>query len=373
MKKFLLLILFTNLLIPLDAGGIKRPALKQIHPKNVTRISQIAKRRFEQKLRRITQLSTPGFTKHPKPGHPLPYTFQIQRFNDLESETASAFAIRLFGKPIGVTAGHVMSSIRQAPYIKIQAGAQTVFAPIQKFLIGNSNSNGLDLAIFEIPPEILPHVTVLEPSARAPITGEFLSIPGFANGEALFVPQERVLITTPTKLLLQKTDTAGLRGFCGSPILGKNNKVQAIYIGFVNKEILPHLRWLQDLPRDVTANMPTFHMAIPVQALSDLVELAEAGAASKTGRMMSVLGHPVGLLKPTEFIESIELLRQGERIGFIQYNPLIDPGRLEQFFELQENDVLRLTINQSKPFTQQTQTVLYEVNVSTGDVTTVTP
>ena len=215
MKKFLLLILFTNLLIPLDAGGIKRPALKQIHPKNVTRISQIAKRRFEQKLRRITQLSTPGFTKHPKPGHPLPYTFQIQRFNDLESETASAFAIRLFGKPIGVTAGHVMSSIRQAPYIKIQAGAQTVFAPIQKFLIGNSNSNGLDLAIFEIPPEILPHVTVLEPSARAPITGEFLSIPGFANGEALFVPQERVLITTPTKLLLQKTDTAGLRGFCG--------------------------------------------------------------------------------------------------------------------------------------------------------------
>ena len=88
---------------------------------------------------------------------------------------------------------------------------------------------------------------------------------------------------------------------------------------------------------------------------------------------MSVLGHPVGLLKPTEFIESIELLRQGERIGFIQYNPLIDPGRLEQFFELQENDVLRLTINQSKPFTQQTQTVLYEVNVSTGDVTTVTP
>ncbi len=375
MKKFLTFIILCNLFVSLQAGGIKRPAVKTVRPKNVAQASRIAQQRLQRKLYRIPRLATTTASKHKmQSGHPLPYTFQIQRFNDLEAETASAFAIRLFGKPIGVTAGHVMNSVRKAPYIKIQEGAQTVLAPIQKFIIGNSNSNGLDLAIFEIPQEILPHVTVLEPSARAPITGEYLNIPGFADGKAFFVPQERVLITTPTKLLLQKTATVGLRGFCGSPILGKNNKVQAIYIGFVNKEILPNLRWVNDLPREVTANMPAFHIAIPVQALSDLVELAETGVASKTGTMMYALGHPVGLLKPTEFIKSIELFRRGKKIGSIQYNPLIDPGHLEQFFELQENDVLRLTINQSTTsFTQQGENVLYDVNVSTGEVTVVTP
>ena len=42
--------------------------------------------------------------------------------------------------------------------------------------------------------------------------------------------------------------------------------------------------------------------------------------------------------------------------------------KLEEFFELQENDVLRLTINQPKPYSQRVQTVLYDVNVSTGEI-----
>ncbi len=369
MKKFLLIIFFSNLFLLLNAGGIKRPPFRQIRPNRVPRISQLAHQRFERKLLRIVKLTTPGATQKPTRGHPLPFTFQIQRFNDLDAETASAFAIELHGKTFGVTAGHVMKSIRKAPYVKVENGSQTVIAPIKKFFIGNPNSNGLNLAIFELPQDILPYVTVLKPSARAPITGEYLSIPGFANGTALFVPQERVLIATPTKLLLQKTVTQGLRGFCGSPFLGKNNKVQAIYIGFVNKEILPSLKWLNDLPAQVSANMPAFHIAVPVQALNEMVEMAEADAGLKTGTMMYALGHPVAMLHPTESIKSVELFRHGEKVASVQYNPLVDPGRLEQFFKLEENDVLRVIVNYTNPGEPFPLSKSYDVNVSTGQVT----
>ena len=371
MKKIFFCLLLINLLLLLDAGGIKCPPIKTGRPNRVTQASRASHQRLQRKLFRISRLVTPASASKIQAGHPAPFTFQIQRSANLEAETASAFAIQLHGKTFGVTAGHVMENIREAPYVKVENGSNPVVAPIKKFFIGNPNSNGLDLAIFELPQDILPHVTALKPAARAPITGEYLNIPGFANGKSLFVPQQKVLITTPAKLLLQKTVTQGLRGFCGSPILGKNNKVQAIYIGFVNKEILPYLKWLKDLPAQVSASMPAFHMAVPVQALSEMLEMAEADSISKTGTMMYVLGHPVEILHPTEYIQSVELLRRGEKIASVQYNPLIDPGHLEQFFKLEDNDVLRVIVNYANPGGRLPLSKSYDVNVSTGEVTKV--
>ena len=373
MKKLFLFLLLGNLLLPLDAGGIKRPALKTSHPKSVAHASRISARRLQRKLLRIPRLTTTTeATPKIQAGHPASFTFQIQRFTDLDAETASAFAIQWRGKQWGVTAGHVMKAISRSPHIRIQNGPESLLFPIQKFFIGNANSNGLDLAIFEIPQEASPFIKILEPSARPPITGEKLNIPGFTDGDPFFISQEKVFMTTPAKLLLQKTMQRGLRGFCGSPILGKNNKVQAIYIGFVNKEIVPQLRWISDLPTEVIMNMPAFHMAIPVQELGRMVDMVQAGSAMKAGTMMYALGHPVGILHPNEYIMSVELFRQGEKIGKVHNNPLVDPNRLEQFFELQENDVLRITLNRPQTYEVRDAYVAYDINVSTGEVTTLT-
>ena len=103
-----------------------------------------------------------------------------------------------------------------------------------------------------------------------------------------------------------------------------------------------------------------------------VVDMVQAGSAMKAGTMMYALGHPVGILHPNEYIMSVELFRQGEKIGKVHNNPLVDPNRLEQFFELQENDVLRITLNRPQTYEVRDAYVAYDINVSTGEVTTLT-
>ena len=110
--------------------------------------------------------------------------FEVQIATD-GRHTASAFALNIQGRVWGVTAAHVMHNISSNPFIKIKKGTETILAPIPSWHIGNKIGN--DVAIFEIPQEILPHIEVLSPSKQALLpatheaTGEMLNAVGYVD------------------------------------------------------------------------------------------------------------------------------------------------------------------------------------------------
>lgn len=86
---------------------------------------------------------------------------------------------------------------------------------------------------------------------------------------------------------------------------------------------------------------------------------------------MKVLGRPVGILHPQEALLSVSLIRNGETKQVIAAEELTDPEHLEQFLELEENDVLRVTIIPQNSDVKST--FYYDINVSSGKVSSPNP
>ena len=347
----------------------KAPSTRVVRQPSVAQLSRLAQTRLDRKLTQITHVKERFPARPLRQGHPFTSTFQVQSSTAVvRPETASAFAIELNGKTWGVTASHVMKNISFDPYVKVQSAPHTFhLAPIKTVFRGNPE--GMDIALFEIPQEVLPFVNVLKPAEHAPTAGEKLNIPGFTGGQPLLAQQQKVLYATPLKLFLQNTSEKELRGFCGSPLLGKDSKVHAIYVGYDSAMELHMYDWFADLPMNVQLEMPNLHYAIPVQILQVMANWAEKNSSPQAGKWMHVLNKPIALLHPNEYIISVEQFRNGEKLGRIHKHPLVDPEHLEQFFELEQNDILRVTIR--RPQTRETPTAYkaYDINVSTGEVT----
>ena len=373
MKKLLILLFACMLCMPLYAQLKLGPKAQRIRSgrllqPRVSTLSRMTNAALERRLNQIAQI--PPATGTIKRGHPRRPTFQLQFGNDPHRETASAFAIKLNNKVWGVAAGHVMQSIIPQPHMKIEETPDNfITVPVKKYVIGNPD--GIDVALFEIPEQTLPYLTILEPAERSVTMREAVDIPGFAFKEALWISNEKVLLATPLRLFIQKTSDKNLRGFCGSPVLLQNGRVRGVYAGFADADILSQYAWFNDLPGSTRKSMSNLHYAIPIEAVELMARgIEQNGSLLKNGMMMQVLGRPVALLHPNEYIHSVEQFRNGEKIGKqIFKDILIDPSKLEQFFELEENDVLRITLNRRQTPQVRDGYVAYDVNVSTGQVT----
>lgn len=107
---------------------------------------------------------------------------------------------------------------------------------------------------------------------------------------------------------------------------------------------------------------------MPIQRVLQLIEEVE-NPQNSGGTMLKVSGHPVHLLTSQEHLVSITHMRNGRIQKNLNAHPFMDFEHLEEFFELQENDVVRVTLESPKPYSQKVITRLFDINVSTGEVT----
>ena len=237
MKKLLLILLLSNLLLPSYAHfkGVKQSFAKTRVGKIVLRhpsiadLSRRANEIFYNKLRRISTRTVKSSHQTLKKESAFRSTFLL-RYNDHPllpvQKEASGFALALKDKNgnekiWGVTAGHVARNIsahkkapNRKPHIRIQTDTGAfIIAPIEKFFIGNPE--GMDIALFEIPQEALPYITVLQPAEHAPAVGEKVSIQGFLaeKGHPFSLIDQTVLLSNSFKTFLKKTPEEKMTGF----------------------------------------------------------------------------------------------------------------------------------------------------------------
>ncbi|MCQ2410169.1 MAG: hypothetical protein MJ053_01165 [Elusimicrobiaceae bacterium] len=323
----------------------------------------------------------PSIPLHSLPPTDIPVTFRVHQAGH-PYDTASAFAVQVGDHVYGVTAGHVMRNIadmnkrrywaeREAEGIHLDLEVPTPQMKIQ-LPDGSLLSHDIpswrlsvpsDIAVFEIPPQLLPYIHPLQLSEQGAKVGQVASIPGFANDQPLWLQNEEVLFTTSHRLLLRRTPVERIDGLCGSPVL-INDQVAGLYIGgFL------HASLREDL---FSQPLPNAHRVVPIENIFPLINDLTGNTTLPT-TMMKVLGHPIAELRPQDNITSIVLIRDGKEKKCLFPGDLTDPEHLEDFLTLQENDILRIVIWPIS-FTAQTEKIFqYDVNVTTGQVTKSTP
>jgi len=287
--------------------------------------------------------------------------FEVQ-ISKTPRNTASAFALNINGKIWGVTAAHVMENIRYNPFVKVKTNNGEIVAPISFLRIGNKKGN--DVAIFEIPQEILPHIQVLFPAEELPAVGTEIQSPRFVWGQPAFIQKEDVLFAGQHRILLRNQAHQDITGSCGSPILA-NGKVIGVHVGSFSRSTIESISW-NHLLRDnqVSLLSTSFHAVSPIEQVSLLTKQG----TTEVGTMLKVLNHPVYLMTPQEYISSVALMRNGFLKKEILAHPFMNFENLGEFFELQENDVVRITLQTPRPNSSKMATKIFDVNVSTGEV-----
>jgi hypothetical protein len=296
--------------------------------------------------------------------------FQVQISKDaLDWYTASGFAIQVNDKVLGLTAAHVAKNISEDPFLKVKTSdGKFVTAPIEKWYIGNRH--GLDIAVFEIPEEVKNLVTVLKPSKELLEAGSTVQINGFNRGHSIQIPQENILFSSPQRYLVQHSHPRERTGMCGSPLLNPvTGEVLGMYIGYDSLKDLRNRDWFYQMPNEVQHNFTDLHFAVPIQNAVSIAQAFQAGNARAATIEMKVLGKPVGLLHPDEYIYTVKLIRNGVVLETIYNNVFLNPGKLEEFFELKENDVLSIMVDRPQKTGTPAVEIIYDINVSTGEVT----
>ena len=398
MKKTLILLFVCMLCMPLYAQLKLGPKARRIRSGRLLqpRTSTLASRinaRFHDHLRQ-----RPSTTTFPKVSinqrTVSSAAFQILHSKSPFTKAASGFAIDFGdGTVKGISAAHVFQNMGlpgREPHIKLQTGEHSfIIVPIDRKSIVVGNPEGVDLAIFDLPANLLPYVTVWHPAEHAPAAGEKVTIQGFLKSNNLFftLPNQTVLFNTFLKVFIEKTTAENLVGTCGSPI-GDGKHVSAIYMGFSNAKKLVKQEWFNKLPKETQHAMTATHYAVPIEVAKLMAKsIQETGSTRQGGIMMKALGHPVARMHFNQAIVSIEQFRNGEQVAKIeqyksgekshkihtdQGSP-INPEQLELFFDLQDNDILRVSLNSfslEHPDPVKVSTI-YDVNVSTGEVTKV--
>ena len=376
MRYIKLLILFTAIIFaaPLQAQSWLQRFQRAVASTSAAQVSTRSQLTNASLYRQLSLLFKPPVTKSlPRrnfiPKQPRPISFLVQTGPN-SNKTASAFALKVKGSLVGVTAGHVMHNISayNEPHLAFpdKNGKKTEFR-ISDWRI--TNRNGTDVAVFQIPPEALPYVQPLEVAEEPVLPLQTASIAGFVDNAPTWLPNEEILFIGAQRFLLRNSSKALLDGLCGSPVI-VNGKVAGLYAGYFPKERLLSAQWA-DVIRDFSDQpLPNLHQVAPIEYIFPLVEdLKKRGALKRFETTMKVFDFPVAVLQPTDQIFSVMLLRNGFLVKKIFLGPLVDPEHLENFFELQENDVLRVTIfSKGYTFINGTAT-FYDVNVSTGKVT----
>ena len=374
------------------------PAVERVvmqKPISVPALSHQANLAVRQKLQPLFSRTPLLSLKGPKATFPQELSgavFQVQK-GPLGRSSASAFALEIDGRIWGVTAAHVMSNILIDPYAKVQnpygkeltapitswqstpaklpAHAQTkiehskhLSAPITYWY----SSEKTDVAIFEIPAELKPYIQVLRPLQTRPQAQQMATVLGFVQGSPLYLPTEEILFSGPYRLLLRALVRREMTGFCGSPVL-VNGQVAGLHVGSSRPQEAKQTYWYELLRGFFDQDPPSMHLAAPIEAVQLLAREFTSGPSADTGVVMKVLNHPVALLTPREQLYSVQHLRNGLVKNTLYAHPFMDPEKLEQFFELEEEDILRITVFDPKRQNIPAMNHIYEINVSTGQVT----
>lgn len=295
-----------------------------------------------------------------------PKVFEVKISTD-GRHTASAFALNINGRVWGVTAAHVMENIHSDPYIQIRQGEHTILAPIRSWHA--SNKGGSDVAIFDIPEEVLPHVEVLTPAEKLPTPEVETQSPAFIRENYAFLPSEDVLFAGPHRILLRDQLRQEASGYCGSPVLA-NGEVIGLHVGVYSPSLIPST-WGNLFGEYTTIKTP-LHVASPILHVLQLASEVDPATANYPSVVLKVLDRPVKVLTSQEQVYSVTLLREGHVKKEIFAHPFMHFDKLEEFFDLEENDVLRIDVKQPKLFSPRMETVFYDVNVSTGEITSFT-
>lgn len=291
-----------------------------------------------------------------------PIVFQVQQ-SPQSDITASAFAIEVQGKLFGATAAHVMDNISRDPYMYFQTPQGYRAEKITSW--ETSNVMGTDVAVFEIPASVRNYVQPLPIATERAKPTQLVSIAGFAFGQPRWFPQEEILFASSYRLMIRNNFRRSNKGMCGSPVM-IDGKVAGLYVrSFPYKVFSPKL----DVPllSDFSIqSLPPLYVATPIENILPLVHNLLGQDTRNEGLVIKVLGRPVSVLPPGDALLSVALIRNGEVKQTVQAEEFTDPEHLEQFFELEDNDILRVTI--FPQFMDATAIFSYDINVSSGEV-----
>lgn len=356
---------------PVYAQKISTAQLKRaVGPSSrVELLSRQAAQRFRRQVQTLVQPTTwahPTEIVHQFPATQRAQVFQVQQTSFARS-TASAFALEIDGKVWGVTASHVMHNIEREPYLLVENeyGKRTPIA-ITDWV--RANQENADVAVFKIPPEALPYIQILKPAPALPDPRTELQLQGYVQGNPLMT-REPVLFAGPRGILLLDQTHREMTGFCGSPLL-QDGKVAAVSIGSDPKSGLSGKAWFEVLREHVSNPLPSLHRAVPIQTVQELVaQWASRGRDPRGQVPVKVFGHFVTFLHPQLRISYLQQLRNGYVLQTRMPGPLLDPEHLEQFFEFKEGDVLRVVLQLPRQSAVPATQFMYDVDVSTGQVT----
>jgi len=296
------------------------------------------------------------------PGEDVPIAFMVQK-GEASAGTASAFAVERNGRLFGVTAAHVLNNIEKDPYMMVRvARGITKSVPISTWRKGNAFN--VDVAVFEIPQEAAPYVQPL-PIAEQPLQAhQSVSIAGFTHNLPLWFPQEEVLFVGAQRALIRSSIPQVAIGTCGGPVLA-DGKVVGVYSGFTSKkDDTLAMKWTRPLAMISTEPLPSVHNIVPIDQVIPFVQSLLDDTPQATGTMLRALNFPVTILGPEDHLVEINLMRDGDIIQSIYAGPLADPEHLEQFLNIEPDDVLSVYI-----LRKNNQLQIYSVELNTGKVT----
>ena len=367
-KRLISILLLASLVTPIWAQKLRPANLERALAKPAS-VPMLSKRTNARAYMRLKQIFNPLPISQVQPT--LPHftpvqnrqVFQVQQ-GRVSHSTASAFALEIEGNIWGVTAGHVMKNISQDPYVKVQNHlGKPIFAPIEKFYTASIRQS--DVAIFEIPAHVRPYIDILQPASQLPAAQTSTQSPCFVQGNPLYLPAEDILFAGPHRLLLRDQTHREMTGYCGSPVL-VDEKVVGVHVGAYSSQDVQLTDWAA-LLREVSASAPpSLHVASPI---AHAVLLARGIKDPNLGIPLKVFGHTVALLPPRDQLYSIQLLRNGYLQQTLHQHPFVDFEKLEEFFELQEGDVLRITILSPKSILTPKSIQMLDVSIPSGQVT----
>lgn len=319
-----------------------------------------------------------------------PIAFRMQRRAD-SFFPASAFAIQVDGRIFGITAGHVMYNSARLEEFKAWKAKQAngenpepfTHLPYARFDKGNgefltvqisnwqiSNIFGTDVAVFEIPQQALPYVQIL-PVAQTPTRPwQVANVSGYVLDNPFWLPTEEILYASPYRLILRNNTEREITGMCGSPVM-VDGKVVGVYVGFHHDFDLQNTALFAFTQSFIQQGkqLPSIHLAAPIALVMPLVDKMLGKSTAADDVVLTAAGHRVAALQPEERVTGVDLIRDNRTVNTVGAQDLTDPEHLEQFLELQENDVLRIHIESYRYDGKPNDTFWYEVNVSSGQVT----
>lgn len=367
-----------GLCIVFTLAGLSASAQVPAVVKNLTRVSAQIDRAVvtaalhQQPLRAVMPLLKTGNAPMRPLTGPIPPTIRSSVFTvqatPESKHKGSAFAVNIDGHVWGVTARHVMDDINHTPYMTF-TDENGVPVTLEAKPSKEGSAAGVDLALFEIPPQALPYLQPLELEDELPSAHSVLSSSGFARGNFLSQPVREVLFASQYRILTKYVQTnVPMNGYCGSPLL-QNGKVAGVHIGSLLAGQSKSADWFSGTLGQFNAQTHDLNIAVPAFWLRTLARQASGAYTPQEDIALVFNGLQIMRLHPTDAIGFIMQLRDGRVIKKLPRYPFMDFAHLETFFDVQQGDLFRLEIQSEGRIYPRRQIYWYEWTAGENNIT----